>query len=255
MTPPNHRPRSPWEQRNQALPPPSGGNWRWLAVLAVLLAVGGLIAWLAGERPGGAIEDGDNWAGVVFYAVWLVVLVPSVLLVRRHSGWALLRDAAAWIGVAAVIAVGYSFRDELNTVWQRVSGELMPNRGVSVGNHAVAFRAGQDGHFHVEATVDGVRLHLMVDSGASEVVLSERDARRLGLDPAKLSYSRIYRTANGTVQGAPVTLGEVRVGPIVVQQVQGSVNRGEMGTSLLGQSFLNRLSGYGVENGVLTLKQ
>ena len=253
MTPPNHRPRSPWEQRDEASPPPSGGNWRWLAVLGVLLAVGGLIAWLAGERSG-AIEDND-WAGVVFYAVWLVVLVPSVLLVRRHSGWALLRDAAAWIGVAAVIAVGYSFRDELNTVWQRVAGELMPNRGVPVGNQAIAFRAAQDGHFHLEAVVDGVRLHFMVDTGASDVVLSERDARRLGLDPAKLSYTRIYRTANGIVQGAPVTLGEVRVGPIVMRQVQGSVNRGEMGTSLLGQSFLNRLSGYGVENGVLTLKQ
>lgn len=223
-------------------------------MLVVLLAVGGVIAWFAGESPT-ALEDGDDWIRVGIYVVWLAVLVPSVLLVRRYSGWALLRDAAAWVGLAAVIAVGYSFRDDLRPIWQRVAGELMPNRGTQVGSQAVAFRTAQDGHFHLEAVVDGVRLHFMVDSGASDVVLSERDARRLGLDPARLAYTRSYRTANGTVQGAPVTLGEVRIGPIALQQVQGSVNRGEMGTSLLGQSFLNRLSGYSVEGGVLTLRQ
>jgi aspartyl protease family protein len=223
-------------------------------MLVVLLAVGGLIAWLSSDTSTG-LADRDNWIGVAFYIVWLAVLVPSVLLVRRYSGWAMLRDAAAWVGVAAVIAVGYSFRDEFRTVYQRVAGELMPNRGVQVGGHAVAFRAAENGHFHLEAAIDGVKLHFMVDTGASDVVLSERDARRLGLDPTKLAYTRTYRTANGVVQGAPVTLSEVRIGPIVLHRVEGSVNRGQMGVSLLGQSFLNRLSGYSVENGVLTLRQ
>ena len=95
----------------------------------------------------------------------------------------------------------------------------------------------------------------MVDAGASNVVLSPADARRLGFDLARLSFHQVFRTANGMVRGAPVTLAEIRIGPIELHNVRASVNGADLSQSLLGMSFLDRLAGYSVENGTLTLRQ
>jgi aspartyl protease family protein len=93
----------------------------------------------------------------------------------------------------------------------------------------------------------------MVDTGASDVVLSPADARRLGFDLAELKFTRIYQTANGTVRGAPVRLRRITIGPIEIEDVRASVNGAPMGTSLLGMSFLGRLMGYEVTTDTLTL--
>ena len=85
-------------------------------------------------------------------------------------------------------------------------------------------------------------------------MLSPRDARRIGIDPAGLAYTQVYRTANGSGRGAPVRLARVRIGTIVLEDVTASVNGAPMDRSLLGKSFLGRLSGFGAENGVLTLR-
>ncbi len=95
----------------------------------------------------------------------------------------------------------------------------------------------------------------LVDTGATDVVLSVTDARRLGIDPDELSFTRLYDTANGTVSGAPVRLGEVSLGGVRVTAVRATVTDGGLNQSLLGLSFLNRLSGFEVRGGVLTLYQ
>jgi len=89
----------------------------------------------------------------------------------------------------------------------------------------------------------------------SEVMLSSADARRLGYEPAALAYTRLFRTANGTVRGAPVTIPDVAIGPIHLKNVEASVNEHETEGSLLGMSFLGRLSGYQVSGDTLTLRQ
>ena len=161
--------------------------------------------------------------------------------------------ALAWAAIALVLLFGYSYRHAVLRLGERLIGEIMPQRGTVVGD-AVSFRAVANGHFLVEAEVNGVALRLLVDTGASDVILSPADARRLGFDVATLDYSRRYRTANGIVFGAPVRLGQVRVGPIVLDDVRASVNGAEMARSLLGMSFLGRLGGYSVSDDTLTLK-
>jgi aspartyl protease family protein len=98
-------------------------------------------------------------------------------------------------------------------------------------------------------------MRFLVDTGASEVMLSPADARRLGYEPAALAYTRLYQTANGTVRGAPVTIPEIVIGPIRLTNVEASVNEHETEGSLLGMSFLGRLSGYQVNGNTLTLRQ
>lgn len=119
----------------------------------------------------------------------------------------------------------------------------------------VSFRVNQGGQYVVEAQVNGTPIRFIVDTGASEVVLSQADAHRIGINLGSLHYTQRYATANGTAMGAPITLNSVRVGPIALGDVRASVNGAEMKGSLLGMTFLGRLGGYGVKNGVLTLQQ
>ncbi len=190
-----------------------------------------------------------------------VYLVLLGLAVGSGVAWALaraplsrtLRHAGVWLLIAAMAAAGYSFRDEARYVFDRVRGDLAPERGYGATGGEISFRAGPRGHFLVEALVDRVPLVFLVDTGASDVVLSRDDARRLGMDPDALAYTRAYETANGVARGAPVTLREVRVGPIRLARVRASVNRAPMARSLLGMSFLGRIGGYAVRGDSLTL--
>ena len=200
--------------------------------------------------------DADQRLRFLYYALWLVLLLPPLIIAaRRRRSLTLLRDAAAWVAVIAAICLGYAYRFELGQAWARVKGELLPYQGVTAGTQSVSFRAAADGHFQIEAEVEGQSVRFMVDTGASDVVLNASDARRLGFDPSRLAFTRLYRTANGEVLGAPLTLRSVRVGPIELKDVRASVSDADMGRSLLGMSFLGRLGGYAVENGTLTLRR
>jgi aspartyl protease family protein len=224
--------------------------WLWLAIAGGLLFA--LVVFLISRFPGG-LANQTAQVNLAQGLLLAVLLVGSLILRARVRPGYVLASALAWIGIGLVLLLAYTFRDEAAAVGNRLLGELMPRSGIEQGG-AMTFRAGPDGHFSVEADVDGARVDFLVDTGASDVVLSPRDAQRIGIDPATLSYTRIYGTANGTVQGAPVRLKRVRIGTIVMDDVPASVNAAPMDRSLLGMSFLGRLSGYSVENGVLTLR-
>ena len=114
--------------------------------------------------------------------------------------------------------------------------------------------AGAHGHFMVEAVVEGTPLAFVVDIGASDVILSPADAKRLGFRADELRFTRRYQTANGPVAAAPVTLRELRIGQFSAFDVEASVNGAPLPVSLLGMSFLRRLRGYEVDDGRLILR-
>jgi aspartyl protease family protein len=110
------------------------------------------------------------------------------------------------------------------------------------------------GHYVVEAMVNGAPLTFLVDTGASDIVLTMADAERLGLRPGSLHFTQRFATANGEVRAAPVVLREIRLGQFSLFDVPASVNEAPLRVSLLGMSFLQKLNGYGVENGRLVLR-
>jgi aspartyl protease family protein len=111
------------------------------------------------------------------------------------------------------------------------------------------------GHFVVHPTLDGRRVRMLVDTGASILALSHEDAQIAGVQVSPRDYTGRIATANGIVQAAPVRIGEVRIGDIVVRNVEGVVlPPGKLGTSLLGMSFLKRLGGFEIAQGRLVLK-
>lgn len=111
------------------------------------------------------------------------------------------------------------------------------------------------GHFQVEAKVDGRRLDFMVDTGASVIALTTKDARRLGIFPSFNEFRVPVRTANGTVKAAAVTLGSVDVGGLVVRDVPALViGDNALGENLLGLSYLTRLKRFEYAGGKLVLE-
>ena len=227
---------------------------RKMVVLAVAaFALFFLVVFLLVRFPE-AMEDGAA-RPLLVHQILLLVFVGAGLIVhwRARPGLAI-GQAALWLAIGGLIFAGYGFRDEAGALWNRLAGELLPHRGVQRADGSITFPVRKDGHFVVEADVDGVAVRFLVDTGASHVILSAGDARRLGFDVATLNYSRAYRTAGGIVFAAPVVLGTVTIGPIRLDDVQASVGGAALGQSLLGMSFLNRLAGYRVAGGRLTLQ-
>ena len=112
--------------------------------------------------------------------------------------------------------------------------------------------AGRNGHFLVTAEVEDVEILFLIDTGASQVILTAEDAERLGHRVDSLEFSARFQTANGAIWGAPLLLSELRIGDLEIADVRASVIRAPMSTSLLGMSFLSRLEGYEVgEEGLI----
>ena len=225
---------------------------RWFAFLAILLIIGALIVWLA-ERYPDVLIGRDGRIDLARSVIWLGLIAGSVFLHRHLPLGRALTYGVIWVAIIALLVLGYSFRHDVRDAIDRISSEILPHSPRVVGDF-VEIRAGSHGHFVLEAEVDGIAVRFLVDTGASDVVLSPRDALRLGLTPENLIFNKLYRTANGLVRGAPVKIGQLVIGPISKTQVSASVNSVEMDQSLLGMSFLNRLSGYEVRGGLLILK-
>lgn len=229
-----------------------------IAGLFVVALIFGLYWWVG--RDLSAQTD----ARVFYLGGFLALLLAGV--VGRNSfpsNWRKgLGQIVIWVAVLLVILAGYAYRVEIRQVAGRILGELDPALGRSiagpgdtVGGGTMLFTMADDGQFHIQATVDGTAVRFILDTGASEVMLSTADARRLGFDPANLSYTRNYQTANGRVMGAPVVLKSVDIGPIHMTDVAASVLENPTDMSLLGMSFLSRLKGYQVQGSNLILTQ
>ena len=111
------------------------------------------------------------------------------------------------------------------------------------------------GHYVVHPSIDNFRIQMLVDTGASLVALTASDARALGIQLSSADYKMALSTANGTVRGARVNLREVRLGSILVRNVEAVVlPEGALSMSLLGTSFLGKLKGYEVQTGRMVLR-
>lgn len=115
-------------------------------------------------------------------------------------------------------------------------------------------QAGPGGHFFVDAEIDGNDVGFIVDTGATMVALSRADAETLGLSAHQLDYTGRANTANGIARFAPVTLSQISIGDIVVNNVQAVVMEVPMQKSLLGMSFLKRLESFEVKNDQLIMR-
>jgi aspartyl protease family protein len=231
----------------------------WIAL--TLLVVAGLVLLLRADAGSIAGFDPSDFAIAVASIALLIFLGSSIAGSYRGRAGQAVRDVLTWALVALLLVGGYSFREEIFSLGHRVVGELMPPgtalRGESQieGERSVRIRRRPDGHFVVKTQANGVSLMMLVDTGASTVVLKPADAQRLGIDVERLRYSVPVQTANGTTYAAHVRLRNLTLGPITLNDVEALVAKpGALKENLLGMSFLSRLRSYEFTTDMLTLR-
>jgi len=231
------------------------GPWRRVALWLALLAVVGVgVVALARLFPGRASSD-LNVAFIIRLFAILAFVSSGLLFARRIKLGEFARNLAIWLAVAAVLLLGFAYQDQIRDAAARVRAELVPGYAASGGAPGVlVVTRSRDGHFHVIGKANGTRIEFLVDTGASDIVLSPADARRLGIDVASLDFTRRYATANGSVWGAPYRLASLTIGDIRLSDVPVSINRADMAKSLLGMSFLKSVDSFEIQGRKLYLR-
>ncbi len=232
---------------------------KWLPL--ILLIVGGLILVLKGETESVFGVDEASFAAIVTGLALLIYLGFGTLEDYRGRFANAARDIATWLALALVLVALYAFRNEFAELGRRITGELTPPGGAITvasgkrGSTAVRIRRRPDGHFVARSQVNGAHVTMLVDTGASTLVLKSSDAKRSGINVSKLNYVIPVRTANGVAYAAGVKLHRVAIGPIALANIDALVAKpGVLNESLLGMNFLRRLRSYEFTRDFLTLR-
>lgn len=186
-------------------------------------------------------------ARLLYLSLLVLALGGFVIVELRRDAGSTLRAMLAWvlIFVAAIAAVG---------LWEDIRRDVLPRQAV-VSPTRIEVPIGHDGHFHLTAELNGVPVRFVVDTGASSMALSPRDAERVGVDLDRLVFAGQARTANGLVPTATVRLDSVAIGEILDRNVPAIVIRGEVDSSLMGMDYLSRFARVGFEGGTLVLER
>jgi len=226
---------------------------RLISLLLAVLAIALCVLLLRGNEVVWSELAALDASSVETRIVALVLLAIVVLALFRQRFPNALQSAAVWALIALVLVLAYTYRFELRDVSDRVLAEIIPGRAVTRG-HTVEIARGTGGSFAVTTQVNGARIAMVLDTGASAVVLTQEAARTAGLPLEVLNYSVHVDTANGRAWAAPVTLDKVSIGGITERSVPALIAQGGLRTNLLGMSFLNRLQSWEVRGDRLLLR-
>ena len=174
--------------------------------------------------------DSDTTARLIYLSILAAAIGAWALAEMRSRLSQSLRYLVVWGLIGVGLVAGYG-------LWRDVQRDLIGGQAVSEAGVITLPRA-QDGHFYADLMVEGQMIHFLIDTGASSIVLTKSDARRLGLKPDALSYSGQAFTANGAVRTARITLTQITLGSHADTDVTADVNDGDLDVSLLGMSYL-----------------
>ncbi|MDO9418989.1 TIGR02281 family clan AA aspartic protease [Pararhizobium sp.] len=216
-----------------------------LTIVLVILGIG--LALLIFNHDSGRTFgiDNDDFGRLVMLSTFGTLLGAGILAGRRQFGETA-RQLGIWLLIVLALVAAYLYRTDLQSFGSRMTAGLIPGRPTvitdSEGQQEVVLHKVLNGHFETTASIDGISIAMLVDTGASSVALTYDDAMRIGLDPAALTFSTPVMTANGQAMAAPVTLNQVAIGPIIRNNVRATVAEdGKLDKSLLGMSFLSTL--------------
>ena len=190
---------------------------------------------------------GNFDTGNLIYLVVLLVMVAGWFFMQSREGLnKTLQYGAVWamIFIGGAAAVG---------LWQDISRDARTPQFSVAGSDQIVVPRARDGHYYLTAQVNDAAVRFVVDTGATDMVLTQADAKRAGLDPATLAYLGRANTANGEVRTAFVRLEQVQLGEIVDRDVAAVVNEGQMEQSLLGMGYLQRWGRIEIAGGELIL--
>ena len=227
----------------------------WIVIGGLAIAVAALV-WRheAGEVAG---IDSDTFASLAYLLALALVIGGGVIALFYGRIGEALRAAMFWVVLVAGLALGYTYRVELQAVADRLIAEFVPGHPIARPGTSMVVEVvrSREGDFTVRADINGKRIAMLVDTGASSVVLTPEAARAAGLPVDLLKYDVAIETAKGRGRAASVVLDRIAVGTLVERRVPALVSEpGDLKTPLLGMSFLNRLESFEVRGARLMLR-
>lgn len=187
----------------------------------------------------------DDLPRLIFLGLLVAAVAGSYLAANRGNMGRVAQQAAIWglIFVGVIAAYG---------LWNDVSRDLRTRQSL-MSEGKIEVPRSPDGHYYVTALVNGVAVDFVIDTGATDMVLSQADAARAGLNPDTLAYLGSAFTANGEVRTAMVQLDHVNLSGIEDRDVRAVVNQGQMDGSLLGMGYLSRYARIEIADGQMIL--
>lgn len=202
--------------------------------------------------------ENNQFAAAASMALW-GGLVATAVLGRGIPFRDTLKQIVVWLGIILVLMALYVFRYDLQDVGSRLTAGIIPgspiSRSADDGANTVTLIRSPNGHFEAQVELNGADARVLVDTGATGIVLSADDARAAGIDTDTLAYTIVTRTANGTGRAARARLDTLDIGTIRRRNVPVIVAQpGRLDTTLLGQQFLESLLSYERRGDRLTLR-
>ena len=189
----------------------------------------------------------DDTANLIYLGLLGGALTLSYIVASRTNLGKTLQHAGIWILIfmGAIAVVG---------IWPEIKDTLTPQQ-TYVNDTTIVLPKHRDGHYYITLDVNGKPIEFVIDTGASQVVLSQQDAKKVGIDPSGLAYLGTANTANGTVRTASVRLDTVVLGGLTDSDVRAVVNDGEMDGSLLGMTYLGKFDSITIKDNELILSR
>jgi len=195
----------------------------------------------------------DDHALNLVYLLIFLVMVLSALSVRRIPLGFVVRSAAAWAVIIAIVYLGVSYRYELSDGFSQIA-ENLGLAEQSVSGDTVRIRMASDGHFWAHVRINGVARRMLIDSGATTTALSQETAAAAGIVTNGGELPVLVQTANGTISAKRVRIGRVALGPLATSNLDAIVSPAFGEVDVLGMNFLSRLRSWRVEQDMLILE-
>ena len=190
----------------------------------------------------------DEWQiGRATYLILLgSVLVFWFFVQNRQNIGKTLQQAVAWglIFLGVIAAIG---------LWEDIRQTIRPSLGTVTADGRIEVPRAPDGHYYLTLGINGTPVEFLVDTGATDMVLTLNDAKRAGVQTSDLAFHGRAMTANGPVRTAPIRLDTVSLGPVSDHNLRAWVSEGDMPQSLLGMAYLQRWSNIQISDGALVL--
>ena len=174
-----------------------------------------------------------EWGNLIYLLLLLAMVLSWFVAQNRRSLGKSAQHALAWglIFVGVVAAIG---------VWDDIRQTLLPTQGMITAEGRIEVPRSNDGHYYLTLHVNSKPVNFLIDTGASEVVISQFDAQKIGVDLENLDFIGRAMTANGEVRTAPTRVESIELGPVIDRNFRVWVNEGEMDKSLLGMAYLRQ---------------
>jgi len=192
--------------------------------------------------------DLQDFPRLAYLVLLGIAVVGWFLIENRQRLGKTLRSAFAWLLIFVGVIAGLG-------LWEDIRDDVAPRQAVFDDGARIEVPRGPGGHYHLTVAMNGTPVEMVLDTGATSVVLNRADAERIGIDVGALRFSGVANTANGQVRTARVRIDEIRLGSRVDRNFTVLVNDGELSTSLLGMDYLERFERLEISDGRLVLIQ